>query len=81
MQFDSTEGRSSAQEASLYADKNIGVTDFAAKVVWLLDKPEERKRMGEFGRKRIEKQLAWEYSVPDLLAAYQKVFEGSHQGV
>jgi glycosyltransferase involved in cell wall biosynthesis len=78
VQFDSKEGRFSAQEASLYAGKNDGVADFAAKVVWLLDRPEERKKMGELGRKRIEEQLAWEYSVPQLLAAYQKAFDGSH---
>ena len=78
VQFDSKEGRFSAQEASLYAGKNDGVADFATRVVWLLDRPEERKKMGEFGRKRIEKQLAWEYSVPQLLAAYQKAFDRSH---
>jgi glycosyltransferase involved in cell wall biosynthesis len=72
VQFDSKEGRFSAQEASLYAGKDSGVTDFASKILWLLDRPEERKRMGEFGRRRIEEQLAWEYSVPQLLAAYRK---------
>jgi hypothetical protein len=30
--------------------------------------------MGEFGRNRVEKELAWEYSVENLLAAYQRVF-------
>jgi glycosyltransferase involved in cell wall biosynthesis len=79
VQFDSKEGRFSAQEASLYASKDDGVADFAAKIIWLLDKPEERKKMGEYGRKRIEEQLAWEYSVPKLLAAYQKALDRSHQ--
>ena len=51
VQFDSKEGRFSAQEASLYASKDDGVANFAAKIVWLLDKPEERKKMGEIGRK------------------------------
>lgn len=72
VQFDSKEGRFSAQEASLYAGKSDGITDFAAKIIWLLDRPEERRRMGEFGEKRIEEQLAWKYSVPELLAAYQQ---------
>ena len=79
VQFDSKEGRFSAQEASLYASKDDGVANFAAKVIWLLDKPEERKKMGEIGRKRIEEQLAWKYSVPNLLAAYQKALYGSQQ--
>src|SRR5260370_6528828 len=72
VQFDSKEGRFSAQEASLYAGKGDGIADFADKIVWLLDRPEERKRMGELGRKRIEEQLAWEYSVPELLASYRE---------
>jgi glycosyltransferase involved in cell wall biosynthesis len=72
VQFDSKEGKFSAQGASLYAAKDDGVADFAAKIMWLLDRPEERKKMGEFGRKRIEQELAWEYSVPELLAAYRE---------
>jgi glycosyltransferase involved in cell wall biosynthesis len=75
VQFESKEGRFSAQQASLYASKDEGVADFAAKIVWLLDNPGERKKMGELGRKRIEEQLAWEYSVPQLLAAYQKALD------
>jgi len=71
VQFDAKEGRFSAQESSLYAGKDDGVTDFAGKIIWLLDRPEERKKMGEFGRKRIEEELSWEYSVPELLAAYR----------
>jgi len=74
VQFDSKEGRFSAQEASLYAGKDDGVADFAAKIMWLLDRPEERKKMGEFGRKRIEEELAWEHSVANLLAAYDQAF-------
>jgi glycosyltransferase involved in cell wall biosynthesis len=74
VQFEGTEGRFSAQEASLYSDGADHVADFADKIVWLLDHPEERARMGEFGRNRIQKELAWEYSVEQLLAAYKKAF-------
>ncbi len=73
VQFDLKEGRFSAQEASLYANNGNQVADFAAKILWLLDNPDERKRMGEFGRRRVEQELAWEYSVRNLLAAYQRV--------
>jgi glycosyltransferase involved in cell wall biosynthesis len=76
VQFNSKEGRFSAQEASLYASKEGGVADFANKITWLLDNPQTRRGMGEFGRKRIEKELAWEYSVPNLLAAYQQALDG-----
>ena len=71
VQFESKEGRVSAQEASLYADHQNQVPDFAARILWLLDHPEERKAMGEFGRNRVEKELAWEYSVNNLVAAYE----------
>jgi glycosyltransferase involved in cell wall biosynthesis len=74
VQFDGKEGRFSAQEASLYSDGGDRVADFAEKILWLLDHPEERDRMGQLGRMRIEKELAWEYSVQNLLAAYEKAF-------
>ena len=74
VQFNLKEGRFSAQEASLYSDNGNGVTGFAENILWLLDHPEERQKMGEFGRRRVEKELAWEYSVENLLAAYGKVF-------
>ncbi len=81
VQFDSKEGRFSALEASLYASKRGGVADFAEKLVWLLDRPEERKNMGEFGKTRVEGELAWEYSVANLLAAYQKALDRSHHRI
>jgi glycosyltransferase involved in cell wall biosynthesis len=77
VQFDLREGRISAMEASLYADKENKVADFAEKLLWLIDHPEERRRMGEFGRNRVETQLAWKYSVGNLLAAYERAFSKS----
>jgi glycosyltransferase involved in cell wall biosynthesis len=73
VQFDLKEGRFTAQEASLYSSTQDPVTDFAAKILWLLDRPEERKRMGDFGSKRVEQELAWKYSVGNLLLAYRHV--------
>jgi glycosyltransferase involved in cell wall biosynthesis len=75
VQFDFKEGRFSAGEASLYADKQNQVADFAAKILWLLDNPRERDRMGQLGRRRIESELAWDYSVANLLAAYGRSFD------
>lgn len=74
VQFDLKEGRYSAGAASLYADNDNQVPDFAAKILWLLDHPEERQRMGESGRRRVEDVLAWKYSVPQLLASYERYF-------
>ena len=80
VQFDSTEGRLSAQESSLYSSRDNRVQDFVANILWLLDNPDKRKRMGEFGRRRIETELAWQYSVPNLLAAYERAFVDKPRG-
>lgn len=79
VQFDLKEGRFSAEEASLYGDNQNQVADFAAKILWLLDHPEERQRMGEFGRRRVAKELAWDYSVQNLLSAYERAFTKKEQ--
>jgi glycosyltransferase involved in cell wall biosynthesis len=71
VQFDVTEGRFSAGEASLYAKPNDPV-DFAEKLSELLADEAARRRMGEFGRQRIENELAWQYEVPRLVAAYKR---------
>jgi glycosyltransferase involved in cell wall biosynthesis len=74
VQFDLKEGRFSAGEASLYADNDDQTADFANKILWLLDHPEERNKMGEFGRARVEKELAWEFSTSHLFEAYDRAF-------
>jgi glycosyltransferase involved in cell wall biosynthesis len=71
LQFDLKEGRFSAGPSSLYANNNNQIEDFAEKIVWLLAHPDDRKRMGELGRARVENELAWEYSVQNLLSAYR----------
>src|SRR5688572_22306922 len=73
VQFDLTEGRFSAQEASLYAERNDPI-DLAKKIVELIDDPDRRKTMGEFGRNRVENELEWRYEAPKLLAAYETLF-------
>ena len=69
VQFDLAEGRFSAQDASLYARRNDAL-DLAAKIVELLENPEKRRVMGEFGRRRVREELEWRYEAPKLLAAY-----------
>ncbi|HLS81511.1 MAG TPA: glycosyltransferase, partial [Steroidobacter sp.] len=73
VQYDLTEGRVSAQEASLYARRNDPV-DFAEKIVALLENEPLRRRMGEIGRERVRSTLAWEHEAPRLLAAYDALF-------
>src|SRR5271156_1128938 len=74
VQFDLKEGRFSAGEASLYSDNQNQVPDFAAKILWLLEHPEERRYMGEAGMQRVARELAWQHSVTYLLQAYGRAF-------
>ena len=69
VQFDLTEGRFSAGDASLYARQN-DTEDFARKLCELLDDEPRRAAMGASGRKRVEGELAWHHQVPTLLQAY-----------
>jgi glycosyltransferase involved in cell wall biosynthesis len=73
VQFDLKEGRFSAQQASLYAHRG-DVRDFAAGIVSLLDDPQRREQMGEFGRQRVRNQLQWRHQVPQLLEAYARLW-------
>ena len=74
VQFELTEGRVSAADASLYAKPNDPV-DFAERVEELLADPARRDAMGAIGRERVEKSLSWTQSIPPLLAAYKKLFK------
>jgi glycosyltransferase involved in cell wall biosynthesis len=76
VQFDLTEGRYSAQGASLYARRNDAL-DLAAKIVELLDDPQRRRAMGALGRRRVLDELEWRHEVPKLLAAYEALWASS----
>jgi len=73
VQFDLTEGRFTAQDASLYARCNDSI-DLADKILQLLANEERRKQLGEFGRKRVLDHLAWPHEAPKLLKAYEVLF-------
>lgn len=79
VQYDLKEGRYSAEEASLYAC-NTSTTDFADKILWLLDHPEDRTRMGHYGYQKIITELSWDFESMKLVAFYEKVFAaGKHK--
>lgn len=69
VQFEMTEGRYSAREASLYAKPNDPY-DFADKIVELLEDGGKRRRLGEFGRRRVQCELAWSHEEVHFIAAY-----------
>jgi len=79
VQFELTEGRFSAQQASLYARRNDPV-DLAAKIAELLDDPAKRAAMGAFGRRRVENELEWRYEAPKLIAAYAALWSAARRG-
>jgi len=74
VQFDLTEGRFSAGEASLYV-RNADTAEFGDKILELIDDPVRRDAMGAFGQKRICDELAWHHASTKLLGAYEKVFK------
>ena len=74
VQFDLTEGKYSAQKASLYAKPNDAV-DMANKIIGLLENPEKRKEMGEYGRLRVINELSWEHTSKALLEGYDRYFK------
>jgi glycosyltransferase involved in cell wall biosynthesis len=76
--FDLPEHRFSAQDAAVYANPN-DEREFAQKIASLIDDPGQRQRMGQIGRKRIEKELAWSYQEQHLLGAYRDLI-GAPQG-
>lgn len=73
VQFDLIEGRASAGDASLYAHPNDPV-DFAVQIARLIEDPDMGRAMGKRGRARVLDRLSWDHSVPQLLAAYNRVF-------
>jgi glycosyltransferase involved in cell wall biosynthesis len=64
-----TEARVSAAAAAHYVEPG-SARAMAEGIAALLDDPVLRRAMGEFGQQRLRDTLAFEYSVPNLLAAY-----------
>lgn len=73
VQFDLTEGRYSAANASLYAEPN-SPHSLAERILELARDAEAREVMGQLGRERMRTKLSWEHSAPNLLNAYSHTF-------
>ena len=69
--FDLHETRVSAGDAGAYAEANSDEA-LATLIGALLDDPARRAAMGLAGRQQVRDRLAWEHSVPPLLAAYDR---------
>jgi glycosyltransferase involved in cell wall biosynthesis len=70
--FDLTEHRFSARDAAVYVKPNDELA-FARAIADLMDDPERRAAMGKSGRERVEAELGWDQSVPNLLRAYESL--------
>jgi glycosyltransferase involved in cell wall biosynthesis len=68
--FDLKETRFSAGEAATYAKPN-GESEFAEMIAHLMEQPELRKKMGTYGRQRVEQELQWTKVGQNLLTAYE----------
>jgi glycosyltransferase involved in cell wall biosynthesis len=75
VQFNLKEGNFSASTASLYA-QNTSTLDFAEKIIWLMENPDKRKEMGEFGYNRVVNELSWDYESVKYITFYERVLEG-----
>lgn len=73
VQFDLTEGRVSARQASLYANGNCPI-HFARQIDKLMNDTDLCRQMGKSGRERVINELSWSHSEPQLLAAYDRLF-------
>jgi glycosyltransferase involved in cell wall biosynthesis len=72
--FDLSEGRAIADEAAVYAGRGNDPNDLARAMLALLDDPARCKRMGEYGRRRVEAEFAWDGQRKIYLAAYASLW-------
>lgn len=77
--FDLPEHRFSAEQAAVFVPPN-DERAFAVALAQLMDDPRQRAWRGAYGMRRIKTHLAWEYSFPKLLQAYQAVLPQTHKG-
>ena len=68
--FDLKETRVSAGDAAIYVRPNEE-SEFAKTVAQLMEEPQLRSKMGEYGRRRVEEELQWSKVGRNLLTAYE----------
>jgi glycosyltransferase involved in cell wall biosynthesis len=70
--FDLKETRFSARDAAIYVQPN-NETKFAEAIAYLIDQPELQKKMGAYGRCRVEDELQWARVGKNLLTGYGRL--------
>lgn len=71
--YDLKETRHSAQHSAVYVPPNDEY-QFAKAIAGLMDSPEQRRTLGEYGRTRVEKDLQWSVVGQNLLKGYEYLF-------
>jgi glycosyltransferase involved in cell wall biosynthesis len=71
--FDLPENRFTAGAAAVYVRANDDL-ELARAILTLMSDPARRAEMGATGRRRVDSELAWSYSIPRLLSAYSTLF-------
>lgn len=71
--FDLHEHRVTADQAAIYVPGNDFIK-MAEVIEQLMDDPELCRKMGEYGRNRIDNALTWAHSQKKLVEAYQYLF-------
>ncbi|MEZ4700073.1 MAG: glycosyltransferase family 4 protein [Rhodothermales bacterium] len=71
--FDLPEHRFTAPDSALFVPNN-DIALFAEAIERLMDDPEARQRMGDAGLARVRSELAWDFSAPRLIGAYDRLF-------
>jgi glycosyltransferase involved in cell wall biosynthesis len=77
--FDLKETRFSAAEAAVYVPPN-DERQFAEAIVQLMDDPLTRRKMGECGKGRVQRDLGWHITSRHLLSAYHRLFPRARTG-
>jgi glycosyltransferase involved in cell wall biosynthesis len=75
--FDLKETRFSAGDAAMYVRPNEEA-EFAKAITQLMAQPELRKKMGAYGRHRVEEELQWNKVGRNLLTAYETLLTGGN---
>src|SRR6267142_4457526 len=76
--FDLAEHRFTAQQAAVYVPPN-DERAFAQALAEVMDDPRRRASLGMSGILRIRTQLAWDFSIPNLIGAYRAVLPRTRQ--
>ena len=71
--FDLKETHFTAKDAALYVTPN-DEKEYAKAIISLMDDADKRKKLGEYGRKRVMDELAWHHVSKNLIGAYESLF-------